>query len=124
MGKYLKVLILLFAFLSTTEYMYADNDTTYIVKVVEESEPCIYDDMIKHRMPPRPVLCTISPDGVSLAAIQSERISLFEVCNMDGECIASFYVESDFINYIYSSAGSVEIRLHLDESIYHGYLDL
>lgn len=69
-----------------------------LIKVSQNHDPDIVDDPyhvddppIGNRMPPRPILCTISNDGIVISGIETSDITSFEIYTLDGFCITSSY---------------------------------
>jgi len=125
MNKYLTILIVSIAILSSQAQASADNAPTYTVCVSQSSEPDKVDDgPVRQRMPSRPVICTISPDRVFIPSVNSDDILSYEVYDSEGSCMASFTSEADFIFFIYDTEGTVEIRIHVDGYVFHGFIDL
>lgn len=74
------------------------------------------------RMPSRPVQCVISPEGIHIAGIDTTSISLYEVYDADGELLAAYTAQSDFISCIFQIQEEVEIRFHTADAILSGWL--
>lgn len=118
-------LIILIAMLSFSAFADDDSSTTYTVEVAQSIDPYIVDDgPVRHRTPPRPLICTISPNGINIQSVNTEEITAYDIYDTEGGCIASFTTEQDFISFIYSLDGTVEIRIHTDGYVFHGYVQL
>lgn len=121
-------LIILIAMLSFSAYADYDSSTTYTVEVTQSSEQeepyYIYDGPVKHRTPPRPTICTITPDGINIPSVDTAEITAYDIYDTEGGCIATFTTEHDFNSFIYSFNGTVEIRVHTDGYVFHGYVQL
>lgn len=105
----------------------AADSNTYELTLTEEPEEPDYPINLppnKHRMPPKPIYCTITSDGIIISSTNADDIGTYEVFDIDGVCVAIFENEQDFISYIFSTSGTIEIRFHLDEYVLHGYLSL
>ena len=125
MNKFLAIPIISIVMLSTATFAYADSPATYSVSVTQSSEPAyVYDPPTRHRTPARPIICTITPDGVNIPSVDTEDIMAYDVFSPAGDCIASFTSEQDFISFIYGINGTFEIRIHIDGYVFHGYVDL
>lgn len=125
MNKFFAILIISIVMLSPTTFAFADSPTTYSVSVTQSSEPDYIDDVpVRHRTPARPIICTITPDGVNIPSVDTEDIIAYDVFSPAGDCIASFTSEQDFITFIYGINGTFEIRIHIDGYVFHGYVDL
>lgn len=124
MNKHLAILIISLAMLSSTTSAYADA-TSITVTVTQDSEPeYVYDGPVRHRIPPRPIMCTITPDGVSIPSISTDDILSYDVYSPEGDSIVSFSEEQDFITFIYGNVGTYEIRIHITGYVFHGYVNL
>lgn len=122
MNKFLAILIISIVMLYSTTFAYADGSTAYSVSVTQSPEPeYVYDGPVRHRTPPRSVICTITPDGVNIPFVNAEDIIAYDVFSPAGDCIASFTSEQDFISFIYGINGTFEIRIHIDGYVFHGY---
>ena len=75
-----------------------------------------------NRMPPRPILCTISIEHGIECEIAAEETLSYEIRTEDGICLASFTDESDFIQMLFSVPGNYQIRFLTDDYIYTGYI--
>lgn len=127
MNKLLAILIISIVMLSSSTFAYADNSTTYSVSVTQSPEPepeYVHDGPVRHRTPARPIICTITPDGVNIPSVNTEDIIAYDVFSPEGDCIASFTSEQDFISFIYGNNGTFEIRIHIDGYVFHGYANL
>lgn len=108
--------------LSSTTFVHADSALTYSVSVTQSPEPYYIDDgQVRHRTPSRPIICTITPDGVNIPSVNTEDIITYDVFSSGGDCIASFTSEQDFISFLFSIKGTFEIRIHIDGYVFHGY---
>lgn len=111
--------------LSSTSFAYADSPTIYSVSVTQSSEPYYIDDgPVRHRTPPKSIVCTITPYGVTIPSVNVEDIIAYDVFTPVGDCIASFTSEQDFISFIYGINGTFEIRIHIDGYVFHGFTQL
>lgn len=116
---------LITACFSSTVNMKASDSTDYPVPLTECPTPEHYDNPPnKHRTRPLIKYCTITHSGISSSSFNPDEITLYEVCGTDGNCIACFPDESGFIDFIFSSSGEFEIRLHLGECILRGFISL
>lgn len=104
-----------------------NSDNTYTVSVQKKPKnPKSNEDLDceGHRAPSRSIVCVISPEGIYIPGISTEEILSYEVAIPEGECVASFVEDQDFISFIYTLNGAYEIRLHTEGYIFHGYIDL
>lgn len=122
--KNFKILFLiLFSILLTPDSVEA-NEKDYIVSVSKEKlDPTELDPMPnKRRTPSKPITCTISSEGIDIPGVASNDIYLYEVYSEEGECLANFASESDFIAFIFATGQTVEIRLYTDGYLLRGFL--
>lgn len=126
MNKHLAILIIFLAMLSSATSAYADpTSITVTVTVTQDSEPeYVYDGPVRHRIPPRPIMCTITPDGVSIPSISADDILAYDVYSPEEDSIVTFSEEQDFITFIYGNVGTYEIRIHISGYVFHGYVNL
>lgn len=73
-------------------------------------------------MPPKTLVCTISAEGVTISGVDEGDILLCEAYNENGECLASFVSEQDFIFWIFLVNQTVELRFHTPNAVYSGWL--
>lgn len=61
------------------------------------------------RIPPKPICCTISTEGISVAGL-SEDIITYEVWDETSEiCLASFNEEQEFLDFLFNQSGEFQI---------------
>lgn len=93
---------------------------------VGDSEPK-YDENPNnhHRMPSRPILCSISiEDGVSFNDGSNPDIISYEIKDADNNPIAVTGDETDFIQTLFSLTGEYVIQFRTDEYIYYGSIGI
>lgn len=74
------------------------------------------------RMPPRPMLCTISEQGIQ-TEIPSEDIISYELLDDTGSCLVSFADDKEFVQFLYSyGQNEFQIRITTEEYHYIGYI--
>lgn len=111
--------------LSSTIIAHAQNNTMYVFNVSQNCEPeKVDDDPPKHRSHTRSLICTISSNGVCIPTVLPDDIYLYEVNDSTGRCMASFTSEEDFISFIFSTHGIVEIKFFVDGAIFQGCVSL
>lgn len=125
MNKHLIILIIFVGLFSTTLNALATNgDQTFTVSVTQNSEPYYVDDgPVRQRIPSKSIICTICPNGIFIPSITVDDILYYEVYSLDNECLATCLSVTDFISLIYSVTETVEIRIHIDGYVFHGYID-
>lgn len=79
-----------------------------------------------HRLPARPINCTISTEtGVSIPGVSTSEILSFEIYDESGElCLASFNDEMEFVSFLFSLEGEYVIRFVTENKSYTGYISL
>lgn len=103
----------------------AASDESYTVplnpdnKGDEPTEP----DPYRNRMPSRPVMFIISPDGI-VSSLNPADIVAYELWDEADCCVVSVADETSFIEAVYSLEGSYILRIHIADTVYAGYLDL
>lgn len=103
----------------------AANESEYVFSVIKSSEPeRVEDNPNKNRIPPKPITCIISHNEVNLSLTNTENIELYEVNDLNKQCIAAFSDEKDFIAFIFSIKGQVEIKFYIKEYVLQGYLSI
>jgi len=106
-----------------------NNSRTYSIQLDKycnsEFNDDIDPDVTGHRAPARPIFGTISQDtGINIPNIELEEIVSYEIYDENQNCIASFPDETDFITYLFSCSGEIEIRLNLTDYSLVGFLIL
>lgn len=127
--KHLNCIILLLMMLllpNTMLSIEANNSQTVILqKKPVKKEHNQELDREGTRMPSRPITCVIDSEGIHIPGVDESDISICEVYDINGNCIAAFTDPSDFIAFIFSCQDEeIEIRIHTDEQILYGFLTL
>lgn len=106
----------------------AENTTAVAVTMQKQSKnPLPTNEEIEHegrRMRPRPIYCTISPDGINVAGVSEEIISYEVWDEVSGICVASFFEESDFLNYLFSQSGEFQLIFVTENHCISGYISI
>ena len=117
--------LFLFTNASATEVMHSTCYTVTLMKVAaEETDPFHVNDTQRgHRLPSRPIECTISQEtGVSIYDCPDEIVS-YEIWDADGNsCLTLCSEESDFLNDLFSLTGDFQIRFNSSDYTYVGYI--
>lgn len=80
---------------------------------------------IRHRLPSRPILCTIDPDnGITFDAVSEPVIISYEITDVDGISLAVLPTETSFIQTLFSLTGEYGIKLTSSDYIYSGFIAL
>lgn len=124
MNKIITIITFL-ALSCATPYIYASSDNSFIIGLTRSSHFDDEDDeVVKHRMPPRTLVCTITTDGVTISGVDETDIIMYEAYSEYGECVAAFASEQDFISWIFMASQSVELRFHTPTATYSGWFSL
>lgn len=109
------------AWASTVDYVsFSVVKTAYSAGTNEKETPQRGD-----RAPGCPMEAIISLDGgVEIQGLDSADILSYEVCDEEGVCLVSFADESDFTDFLFSSAGAYMVRFTTDDYIYIGYVEI
>lgn len=124
MKKLIFTLTLLVAFLFPAISANAD-DTVNLTPVGKDEikDPEYFKPMPnKRRSGAKPILCVISDQGLYIPGVASEDIILYEVYSEEGEILASFLSQSEFISYTSSYDKTLVICLHLQDYVLQGVL--
>ena len=89
-----------------------------------EKPEYIDDSPLGHRMPQRPVICTISRrDGVLLQSTGAGEIISYEIRTADGQtCLFVSDSEADFIEVLFQMQGDLLIIFQTETTTFSGYL--
>jgi lipoprotein-anchoring transpeptidase ErfK/SrfK len=102
---------------------------TYTITV--HKQPVLTDQIVKnvshegHRTPPIAIVCTISDtDGLYISTLDNDEILMFGIYDENGNCIASYYNEADFISALFTLSGTYEVQFTTEDYTYVGYISL
>lgn len=98
-----------------------ENSRTVLIKKERFFEPWDPEEEGR-RIPSRPLLCIINPEGIVIENADTSGIYQYDVCDLEGEIMVSFSSEPEFIQYVLSSTEEIGIRLYTEDYIYVGYL--
>lgn len=121
-----KIITIFFVFLSLvlSVPVMADGDSTYTVPLDQETD---YDsDLTREgrRIPSRPMMCTITPNGIQSPLNPTDIIS-YEIWDETDEiCLVASMDEMACVNYIYTHSGDFILRIITESRTYIGYLSL
>lgn len=104
-------------------------DGVCVVTMFQQSNPepgkDIEPDEEGQRKPSRPITVSIDKtNGVTVPGYNTEDILAYEVYTVDGDPVANFADEEDFITFIFFAEGTYEIRLQFEEVTLKGYISL
>ena len=105
----------------------AMNDITIALTLseIEQNDPIFSDDTpIGNRSGQSKVLCTMTPNNISISGMDINDVYSFDVLDSDGLLIAKFSNESDFLDFIFSTRGYFEIRFVLENTTLCGHITL
>lgn len=116
------------AFLPSTVHAVGEN-VSHVIQMRKRPSTTIDReidiDCEGHRMPSRPILCSISNStGIDIASIDKNEIQSFEIYDNQDICIYSSPNDLDFIHMLFSLNGSFELRFVIDEYILVGYISV
>ncbi len=78
-----------------------------------------------HRIPSKPIECTIDLDNHRIELTTSEFITTYELWEEDGTYpIATCASDSEFVEFLSVLSGEYQLRLVGEEHVYIGYLEL
>lgn len=121
-----RVVIFLFAFLLPLGIKAGTIESTLTIVLQQESSDNDDEKSEKgHRVPPRPIFCHISQsEGVQIADVNNSDIQSFEVYDENGEYINGFMEESEFVSFIFSYTGNIDLRIQLSDYNLRGCISL
>ncbi len=108
----------------------SQNDETQVVILLQKQtppdEPVYPDDLDPEgrRLPSKPIMCIISPDGILIDGIDNADILLYEAYDELGSALVSTSSEYEFVKFVLSSSETIEIHLYLQDYILCGYLEI
>lgn len=78
-----------------------------------------------YRCPSRPVSIVITQaDGVQIPHVDKNEILSYSIYDEEETCLATFTNEADFVDFVFSTTGEVEIRIELADYYLCGWLQL
>ncbi len=98
----------------------------YLSSATTNTDPNPNEDKdVRHRMPTRPILCSISiEDGVSFDDGTNPDIISYEIKDADNNPIAVTGDEADFIQTLFSLTGEYVIQFRTDQYVYYGSISI
>ena len=105
----------------------AMNDITIALTLseIEQNDPIFSDDTpIGNRSGQSKVLCTMTPNNISISGMDINDVYSFDVLDSDGLLIAKFSTESDFLDFIFTTRGYFEIRLLSAQYTLSGWIEI
>lgn len=76
------------------------------------------------RIPPKPIYCTISRDGLYVAGL-TEDIITYEIWNETSEIfLASFNEEQEFLDFLFNQSGEFQITFVTENYCISGYISI
>ena len=78
----------------------------------------------KHRLPSRPIICTIDENGVTFQMDCEPEIISYDIYDADGVLIAGFGDEEGFIQALFSLSGDYTVVFTTVEYLYSGNICL
>lgn len=115
--KTLAALLLLMVF--STGVILAESREVVLVKALASH---VDEKPNEHRMPARPIQCTISEEGIFIQGYDSSEILYYEVYDLEGACLFSTVNQEEFISYILTDKNCLEIRFNIPGFILKGYI--
>lgn len=106
----------------------AENNTSITISMQRQPNPqSEHNEQYQtegRRIPPKPIYCTISPEGISVAGL-SEDIITYEVWNETSEiCLASFNEEQEFLDFLFNQSGEFQIAFVTENYCISGYISI
>lgn len=129
-NKFLKTLLLFGAVALTTMTAFAASVITTTVNRQSNLSGSGNGDPVhvekeesKHRLPDRPIPCTIDIDyGIQFTGQETPDFILYEIYDSNNTCIGAYGDEADFINALLPMSGEFRITLTSTDAVYTGYV--
>lgn len=84
-----------------------------------------YNNKKGNRTPAYPITVFISvADGVQIPHVDKNEILSYSIYDEEETCLATFTNEADFVDFVFSTTGEVEIRIELADYYLCGWLQL
>ena len=128
MKKFLKIPLLiigLFLTVSTVSSYAETENKSFILKMYQKLNYEPEFDPEGSRKPSRPVDIYLSEsEGLTIPGYNVADILSYEILTVDGDPVAVFTDEEDFISFIFSATRAYEIRLEFEEITLTGFITL
>ena len=126
MRKVIFLTIVSFVLVSAAIAMDTNSDCISTTLIKTEQEPSTNsDDFYRgHRTGTAPIVCSIGIDDLIISGTDVSEIVLFEIYDDSGFCLANFSNKEDFLNYIFTIRGTVEIKFHTEIYVLSGWIEL
>lgn len=128
MKKVTILVIALFALLPVASLMASEDEciTTILnVSEVETEDPIfVTDTPTGNRSGSAPILCTMRRDNIVISGTDLSEILTFEIYDESGFCLANFSNKEDFLAYIFTLNGNVEVKFHTERFVLSGSVTL
>ena len=110
----------------------AQADSTYIIITSVHlkyyaggDDDKVRKDNLGYKAPARPVTIYISEaEGVQIPQSDKGGIISYSVYNEDEECISTFTNEADFVDFVFTWTGTVQVRIEFADYYLAGWLEL
>lgn len=121
----ISLLTMLMASILFPDSVMAGDRTSYTVSMRKQSRHNKGLDEEGLRTPPMPIYCVISrTDGINIAGL-TEDITSYEIWDTSHEInIASFFEESDFLDYLLTQTGDFQLNFETENYNVFGYISL
>lgn len=124
------LLILLLCSLSIKAMAVTGISAYTVITFVQLKDTCGVDrertsDGPDYRSPSRPIRIFITKaEGVQIPQSDKGGIISYSVYNEDEECISTFTNEADFVDFVFTWTGTVQVRIEFADYYLAGWLEL
>lgn len=78
-----------------------------------------------YRAPSRPITIYISEtEGLQIPQVNKDEIISYSIYNEDEVCVSTFTDETDFVNFVFSWTGTVQVRIEFEDYYLVGWMEL
>ena len=125
MKKITFLVIVLLMFFSAVTSTAANEECISTTLTQSEQTPEFVEEPTQlHRSVSATIVCTIGFDDLIISGTDVSEIVLFEIYDDSGFCLANFSNKEDFLNYIFTIRGTVEIKFHIGNYVLSGWIEL
>lgn len=125
MKKIIFLAIVLFTLISA-DVTKAENEECISTTLTQtEQTPEYVDEPTQpHRTGTPPIVCIISTEDLIIIGTDTSDITLYEIYDEDGFCLASASNKADFLACIFTIRGTLQIKFHSEHYILSGWIIL
>lgn len=92
--------------------------------IIQDEQYPEADPVVHHRVPPHPISCIITENGVEIPGVDSDDIILYEIYSENNECMGSTTNFDEFLSILESLSGEYMLQFTTVEKVYIGIVSI